>query len=268
MGEYALGEATRLLYEATWNEFCDWGLEFAKVRLADERLPAADREATWWTLVEALDALLRLLHPFLPFLTEAIWAAVPHGPDDPELLIVADWPDATAWAAARDLRTEAAVDSLRDLVTEIRNARSTARIAPAQWRAADVRVPAGLIGTFDALRPALERLARLRPITRHEAREEFLAMERPGALAVIAGELEAFVAIGPVRDDGTDSGAAERGRLERELATAEGLLDTARTRLANDAFTTKAPQVVIEGVRAREAELAEQVARLRARLER
>jgi valyl-tRNA synthetase len=266
MGEYALGEATRLLYEATWNELCDWGLEFAKVRLADEALPVADREATWWTLVEALDALLRLLHPFLPFLTEAIWAAIPHGRDDPELLIVADWPSAEAWAAARDLPIEAAVDSLRGLLTEIRNARSTARIAPSEWRAADVRVPAGLVGTFDALLPALERLGRLRPIIRHETREAFLATERPGALAVIAGELEAFVAIGPARDDGADSGAAERGRLERELATAEGLLATARTRLANEAFTTKAPPIVIDGVRARQAELAEQVARLRARL--
>ncbi|HSS35656.1 MAG TPA: valine--tRNA ligase, partial [Patescibacteria group bacterium] len=75
MDAFALGDATRQLYETTWSEFCDWGLELAKVRLTDERLPAEDREATWWTLVEALDTLLRLLHPFLPFLTEAIWAA-------------------------------------------------------------------------------------------------------------------------------------------------------------------------------------------------
>ena len=74
----ALSEATRSLYEATWNEFCDWGLELAKVRLSDASLPAEDREATWWTLVEALDALLRLLHPFMPFVTEAIWTATPH----------------------------------------------------------------------------------------------------------------------------------------------------------------------------------------------
>jgi valyl-tRNA synthetase len=266
MGEYELGEATRLLYEATWSELCDWGLEFAKVRLADETLPAADREATWWVLVEALDALLRLLHPFLPFLTEAIWSAIPHAADDPDLLIVADWPDATAWAAARDLRTEAAVDPLRDLVTEIRNARSTARIAPGEWRAANVRVPSGLIATFDALVPALERLARLRPIVRYETRETFLSMEHPGALAVIAGELEAFIGLGATGDDGADSGVAERGRLERELAAAEAFLEAARTRLANEAFATKAPPTVVDAARGREAKLAEQVSRLRARL--
>jgi valyl-tRNA synthetase len=266
MGAYALGEASRLLYEATWNEFCDWGLEFAKVRLVDETLPAADREATWWALVEALDALLRLLHPFLPFLTEAIWSAVPHAAGDPELLIVADWPDGTAWVALRDLPTEAAVDPLRDLVTEIRNARATARIAPGEWRSANIRVPAGLLATFDALVPALERLARLRPIVRHEARGAFLATERPGELAVIAGELEALVGVGSAVEDGADSGAAERDRLERELATAEAFLAATRARLANEAFATKAPPAVVEAARVRASELAEQVDRLRARL--
>ena len=75
--DHAYGEATRLLYDAVWSELCDWGLELAKVRLADAALPPEVREATWWTLVEALDVDLRLLHPFLPFVTEAIWTATP-----------------------------------------------------------------------------------------------------------------------------------------------------------------------------------------------
>jgi valyl-tRNA synthetase len=263
MEDYAFGEATRLLYAATWSEYCDWGLELAKVRLADANLPAEDREATWWTLVEALDALLRLLHPFLPFLTEAIWAATPHAADDPELLIVADWPDPGAWAAAHDPAGEAAVDRLRALVTEIRNARSTARIPPGESRPGDVLVPADLGTTFDALAPAIERLARLRPLTRHTHREAFRAAERPGSLAVIAGDLEARIAAGPAD---ADAHAAERARLERELVEAEGLLAAARARLANEAFTSKAPPSVVAGARAREAELADQVARLRERL--
>ncbi len=180
MDAFALGDATRQLYETTWSEFCDWGLELAKVRLTDERLPAEDREATWWTLVEALDTLLRLLHPFLPFLTEAIWAASPHAADDPELLIVADWPDAAAWASRREPVEEAAVDRLRALVTEVRNARSAARIPPGANRPGDVLVPPDLGPTFDALRPAIERLARLVPLTRHPDRAAFAAADRPG----------------------------------------------------------------------------------------
>ena len=78
MADYAFGEVTRLLYDAIWSEFCDWGLELAKVRLADEDLAPEVREATWWTLVEVLDTYLRLLHPVMPFVTEALWETLPH----------------------------------------------------------------------------------------------------------------------------------------------------------------------------------------------
>ena len=84
VAEYGFGEMTRVLYDAIWNEYCDWGLELAKVRLADESLEPAAREATWWTLVEVLDTYLRLLHPVMPFVTEALWAAIPHRATDPE----------------------------------------------------------------------------------------------------------------------------------------------------------------------------------------
>jgi valyl-tRNA synthetase len=263
MDSFAFGEATRLLYETTWSEFCDWGLELAKVRLADRSLPAGDREATWWTLVESLDTLLRLLHPFLPFLTEAIWAATPHAPADPELLIVADWPDPVAWAATRDPAMEAAVDRLRALVTEVRNVRTTARIPPGESRPGDVLLPGELVPTFDALAPAVERLTRLRPLTRYPDRSAFHGAEEPGALAVIAGDLEARIAAGPAD---ADAQAAERARLEKELARAERLLAAARERSADEAFTSKAPPAVVAGAQAREAELADQVARLRKRL--
>src|ERR1035437_4279719 len=83
--EFSFGELTRVLYDSIWGEYCDWALELAKVRLADEALSAADREATWWTLVEALDTYLRLLHPRMPFPTEAIWAHMPKAAGDPDL---------------------------------------------------------------------------------------------------------------------------------------------------------------------------------------
>ncbi len=102
MADFAFGEVTRILYDAIWNEFCDWGVELAKVRLADEELDAAARESTWWALVDALDTYLRLLHPVMPFVTEALWAALPHRATDPELLIVARWPG----VGERDLATE------------------------------------------------------------------------------------------------------------------------------------------------------------------
>ncbi len=257
MAEFQFAEVTRTLYDAIWSGFCDWGLELAKVRLADARLPEADREATWWTLVEALDTFLRLLHPIMPFVTEELWAALPHEAGDPALLIVADWPS----AGHRDAPVDAEVAAVVDLVRAIRNARAEAGIPAAAWLPVHVLVPGHLVVSFDALTPALERLARARPLTRHAKRDE-LEAQAPTGFAVIAGELEARIAAA------TESGPSERdhARLMKELAEAEGFLAAALARLANETFVSRAPEAVVAGVRAREAELADQIARLHDRL--
>jgi valyl-tRNA synthetase len=263
MADFAFGEVTRILYDAIWNEFCDWGVELAKVRLSDEALPAETREATWWALVEALDTYLRLLHPVMPFVTEALWGALPHRASDPELLIVARWPAPTG----RDERVEAEVEAILELVRGLRNARAESRVAAATWLPTEVVVPMSMGPTFEALRPAVERLARARPLERRLTREGLGqgSGSTDGALTVIAGELEALA---HRVDQAGDSGArdAERARLKRELAEARGWLAAARERLANEAFMAKAPPNVIAGAKAREAELADQVARLEDRL--
>ena len=262
MVEYQFGEVTRHLYEAIWSEFCDWGLELAKVRLADRGASEADREATWWTLVAMLDTYLRLLHPVMPFVTEALWEALPHRASDPGLLIVARWPA----PGVRDLQIEAQVGALVDLVRGVRNARSEARIEPGQWLPVDVVVPSSLGATFEALRPAIERLGRARPLERRLTPEALAATAHATDLSVIAGDVEALIRVAEATYDTQGSTVLEQARLERELADAEGWLAAARARLANDAFTAKAPPSVVEGARAREAELADQVTRLRARL--
>jgi valyl-tRNA synthetase len=261
IADYGFGDVTRSLYDAIWNEFCDWGLEFAKVRLADDELSDDAREATWWTLVEVLDTYLRLLHPVMPFVTEALWAAIPHRASDPELLIVARWPG----VGERDLAAEAEVESIVELIRAVRNARSEAHLDAAAWLPLEVALPPALGTTYEALRPAIERLTRARPLQRRLTREALTA--DPAALTAIAGELEArIIAAAESADPGT--AALERARLERELAEAEGWLAAARARLLNDAFMAKAPPAVVDGARARETELAEQVERLRDRLER
>ena len=251
------GEAARLLYESIWSGFCDRGIELAKVRLADAALPDAEREATWWTLVEALDTYLRLLHPLMPFVTEALWAALPHAADDPDLLIVARWPQ----AGDRDATVEGQLDELNELVVAIRNARATAGIAASAWLETHVAVPDGAFDTAGALAPALARLSRARPLHLHHGREN---LPRPsGALEVIAsGGFEATI-VAAVSGDGA---AGDRARLQAELAEAEGFLAAAQARLANEAFTARAPAAIVDGARARAAELAATVERLRSRL--
>ena len=188
VGGFQFAEMTRALYDAIWTEFCDWGIELAKTRLGDETLPQAMREATWWTLVEALDTYLRLLHPVMPFVTEELWAALPHAPGDPELLIVADWPA----AGARDAAIEADLEAIIELVRAIRNARAEAGIEAAAWLPVDVAVPGRLLGAFDALAPALVRLGRARPLVIHRT-PGALAAAAAGGLAVVAGDVEARI---------------------------------------------------------------------------
>jgi valyl-tRNA synthetase len=260
MADFQFAEVTRALYDGIWSEYCDWGLELAKVRLADTSLSDAGREATWWTLVEALDTYLRLLHPVMPFVTELLWGALPRAADDPDLLIVARWPA----VGQRDEAAEAEVGALVELVRSIRNARAEARVEPARWLPVRLAVPAGLATAFDGLRPAVERLARARPLEVVEDRASLSADGAGTSLAVVAGDLEALVIVDAAA--GTAAPDADRARLEKELAEAEGLLAAARARLANEEFTSKAPPAIVEGARAREAELADQVARLKARL--
>jgi valyl-tRNA synthetase len=257
---YAFAEVTRLLYDAIWSEYCDWALEFAKVRLADPNSTPQQREATWWTLVEALDAYLRLLHPVMPFVTEALWAALPHRASDPSLLIVARWPG----VGERDESAEADVAAIIELVRGIRNARAEAGVEAAAWLPVHVAIPQRLGDTFDGLRAAIERLARARPLTRHLTSEALRAAV-PGGLTVLAHEIEAIVGTPAV-----DAAAAhlERARLEKELAEAESRLEAVRARLSNEAFLARAPQAIVDGARASEAELSDTVERLRERLAR
>jgi valyl-tRNA synthetase len=262
---FNFAEITRSLYEGIWSEFCDWGLELAKVRLADATLPDEVREATWWALVAALDTYLRLLHPVMPFVTEALWEALPHATDDPELLIVARWPR----AAGRDAGAEAEVEALIELIRAIRNARADAGVEARTWLPIGVTVPESLAGAFESLRPAIERLGRARPLDRFADRTALdVAMVGRQGLAIVAGDIEAVIVTdGEAGDPASAEAGADRARLEKELADAEGHLAAARARLANEAFTAKAPGSVVEGVRTREAELAALVERLRSRLE-
>ena len=215
MAGYAFGEVTRILYDAIWSEFCDWGLELAKVRLADESLPAEEREATWWTLVDALDAYLRLLHPVMPFVTEALWAAIPHRASDPELLIVARWP---AGGRTRPPSRPSSTRSSRRSLRSATRGPPHASTPPAGWRPTSRR--AATVVLFEELAPAIERLARARPLVLHELAKD---LPRPsGSLEIVlpAGDSEATVltaASGRRGDAGADE-AGEGARRGRGLA--------------------------------------------------
>jgi len=254
-----LGDATRVLHEAVWSTYCDQYLEMAKARLADPATGTAERVATWRVLVWALDRYLRLLHPVMPFLTEAIWGRLPHAARDPELLIVAAWPDAAGERALADAHQAAATAALLELVRAVRNARAEAGIAPADRLAAELSLPGPAVrAAYAALAVPFGRLTRLAPVVVAEG--PLAASPEAAAVHVLAGGLEAII-----QRTGGDVDR-DRARLARELAATRARLAAAEARLADAAFMSRAPTSVVEGARARAAELREQVDRLEDRL--
>ena len=256
---YGFSEAAQRIYDAIWAEYCDQAIELAKVTLSDEVRPAAERVAVWWALVDALDTYLRLLHPIAPFITEEIWAALPREDGDAALLALAAWPalDTDATSNATHAADAAAIDEWLDLVREVRAARTTAKLPASAWLPLAVQAPTSLVQVGEALTPAIERLARVRPLV--IGTSDTSAVHGASALLIVAGPLTAHLAP-PVVDAATS--AADQGRRERDLAAARAQLAAAEARLGDASFKAKAPPSVVEGAERRVHELRDEIARL------
>ncbi|SHF44389.1 valine--tRNA ligase [Streptoalloteichus hindustanus] len=232
------------LYHFTWDEFCDWYLELAKVQIAEGGERA---EATRAVLGRVLDVLLRLLHPVIPFVTEVLWTALTGG----ESLVVAEWP-ARAGAPA-DADAERRVIGAQKLITEIRRFRSDQGLKPGQ------RVAARLVGLAEAEQggheAAVRSLARLDAPADGFTASASLEVGLPGGTVVVELDLSGAVDV-----------VAERKRLAKDLAAAEKELAGCEAKLGNPKFTDKAPADVVAKIRDRRDAAAADIDRLRARL--
>ncbi len=241
------GEALAGLQAFVWDEFCDWYVEAAKRRLYGRAGPGP-RATARATLRTVLSGVLRMLHPFLPFITEEIWLQM----GSPGLLAAAAWPEARP--AATDPAAEEAFGAVQAAVTAIRSLRAELRVPPAAELAVLVHGPGA-----EALRAEAETvqvLARLRSL---ECREP----ERgdAGATAVVGAGLELFLRLGDVIDV-----PAEVARLRREWEGARRERDRAAERLANPEFRTRARPAVVEREAQRLEALEASVARLAGRI--
>jgi valyl-tRNA synthetase len=256
---FQFAEASRILHTAIWSEYCDWYLEMAKVRLGADADPAA-RVATWQVLAWVLDRYLRMLHPVMPHITEEIWGRLPHRLDDGDLLITAEWPAVGDTASGADEAQASAVADILELVTQIRNARADAGTEPGTWLRAQIRFDAEAVaGVFEALSDTVARLARIRPTLAPAAEP---VAEDAAALVVVTRGAEARLWVS------AEDRERDRARLQKELEETERLLASTRFKLANEAFVSRAPSHVVEGVRASEAELQALSDRLREHLAR
>ena len=256
--EFRFDSYTGALYQFVWGTFCDWYLELAKAALAGPEGP--ERAETRATAAFVLDAVLALLHPVQPFLTEEIWHALAdRGPGPCEgarTLMTEPWPDASS--LPRDPAAEAEVAWVIRLVSEIRAIRSEMGIPPSRPIPALLRdAHEATFARLDRWREAILRLARLSSIGPLEG-----ALPEGAAQAVV-DEATLVLPLADVIDL-----AAERARLEREIARAEDEIRRLDQKLANASFVSRAAEEVVEETRERRAAAGAAAARLAAALAR
>jgi len=241
---FEFGKICDVLYHFAWDEVCDWYLELAKVPLSAGDGSVANTgaaEITRQVLGFVLDQLLRLLHPVMPFVTEELWTALTGA----ESVMVAPWP---AFSFA-DPAAEAEISSLMRLVTEVRRFRSDQGLRPSQRVAARL---AGIEGT-----PLAGHQERIRSLLRLNPPADGFAASASLAAEGIMVELDVAGAVDL---------AAERRRLEKDLAAARSEADQAARKLDNADFTAKAPAAVVDKTRQRLETARADISRLEQRL--
>ncbi len=253
LATYDMDDAARALYSFVWDEYCDWYLEAAKIRLRNEHTAPTTRAI----LLHVLDTILRLLHPMVPHITEEVWAAlheaIGEAESDSRTLMTATYPAFNESHVSSTMEERAAF--LMDVVRGLRNLKAEFGVAPgARVRAVAVPVSRahGLVLSDNAV--VVEGLARLS--------ELIVADERPSAgdgwaTAAVAGA-EIAVDIGSALDV-----EKERERVARELAQAEAELERSTARLGNPQFVERAPAHVVEKEKAQRAGHEERVRQLR-----
>ena len=228
--KFELGMAVSKLYDFIWDDFCDWYIELAKIRMngADEESADSARRVLVWTMSNTL----KLLHAFMPYITEEIWQTLPH---DGEALIVAKWPE---YDEALSFPQEAKnLENVMALIRAIRTRRNEMNVPPS--KKAHIYIDTAHPAPYEE---ASEFIARLAYGSKVEIGTGF---DVQGAVTAVTDDAKALLPM----DDLVDK-AAETARLNKELANAQKQLDTVKAKLANEKFTSKAPQNVIDGVKA------------------
>ncbi|MFI5087876.1 MAG: valine--tRNA ligase [Terriglobales bacterium] len=231
---YRFDNACHVIYQFFWGEFCDWYLELIKPRLNSEDKPTVARACA--NLVALFEAALRLLHPIMPFITEEIWHALYDQKPPLKSIALAPYPQPDA--AQMDDAAETGMAILQDLIVSVRNLRAELKVEPRQSIPIQVHTQDGVRQIFEENRGAVERLANV---------EEMAFVEQ--SLAKEAGARSTARFDVRVLYEKKIDVAAERERLEKELARIEKQIESAERQLGNEQFLAKAPPKVVEGLR-------------------
>ena len=243
---FELGIAVAKLYDFIWDVFCDWYIEIAKIRLQSGE--GADTAKA--VLVYVLTDILKLLHPFMPFITEEIYQAIPH---DTESIMISKWPEYDPTLSFAD--EEAQMEKIMDAIRAIRNRRAEMNIPPS--KKSKVYVETAFADVFAVGSEFIKRLAYASDVEIADAFGDL-----GNTVTIVTNDAKIYIPRGDLVDF-----EAEAKRLQKELAAAEEKLAFINKKLDNPGFVNKAPEKVVQQNRDEAAKLTEKIANLRSSLE-
>ena len=249
MDKYELGVAAQKVYDFIWDSYCDWYIELTKSRLQGEDEDSKVRAQQ--VLCYVLTEILKLLHPFMPFITEEIWQALPHEGD---FLMMQKWPEYREDLAFGE--EEKALELVMDAIRAIRTRRAEMNVPPS--KKAQLTVATAQQDVFAAGIPFLKRLGYASEVSIVAADQ---APDAAGQVTIVTHAAQLFIPMGELVDL-----AKEKARVEKELKKNSDELTKLNAKLANPGFVNKAPANVVEAEKERSAKLAELVAKLEEQL--
>ena len=242
--KYELGVAVQKVYDFLWDTYCDWYIELTKARLYSE--DASQKQTALQVLVYVLDQTLRLLHPFMPFITEEIWQSLPH---DGDALIVAQWP---TYREDLQFKTEEnQMESVMDAIRVIRNRRAEMNVPPS--KKAELYILTAKPHIFVEGEGFMERLAYADKITMLDSEPANL----DGMVCCATGIAKLYIPLGQLVDV-----AKELERIAKELDKAQKNLQSLEAKLNNENFTSRAPEAVVADIREKANKAKELIAQL------
>ena len=252
--EYRFDLAARNCYEFVWNEYCDWYLELTKAVLHNDNASDQEKAGTRRTLVRVLETALRLLHPLMPFITEAAWQRIGQlaGKHDGDATIMLQaWPQADD--SKRDAEAEADIEWVKSFILGLRQIRGEMDIAPSKPLPVLIQAASDAdLGRLEAHRALLDKLAKLASVEILTADQE-----PPQSATALLGQMKIFVPMAGLIDV-----AAEMARLTKQLEKAEQLAKQKRGKLSNDKFVANAPEAVVAKEQGILAEAEQTIAQL------
>ena len=257
--DYRFDLLARAIYEFVWDEFCDWYLELAKVQL--QQGTAAQQQATRRTLMDVLEAILRLAHPLIPFITEELWQAVAPlaGKKTQDSIMLAAYPEADPTHIDAD--SEAHVQRLKETVYACRNLRGEMGISPAQKVPLTASGDAAACAEIMGYAPYLKALAKLSEVETVDANAFDTVVDQGNTPVAVTGATRLTLKV-------EIDLAAERERLSKEITRLEGEVAKAQAKLANQSFVARAPAHIVEQEKKRLADFATTLEKLRPQIER